>query len=79
MKEILGYAITPNESVSAWDRAEILGDFKMVHRQETKEAAAKVLSDFADKWKKTYPKVIEMLQGTHTSSLFTIIRKKSGA
>jgi putative transposase len=120
MKEILGYAITPNESLSAWeavlndlqsrgvtkpllfvtdglkgveemihrvyprgdiqrclvhvmrniawmvrtrDRAEILGDFKMVHRQETKEAAAKVLSDFADKWKKTYPKVIEMLQG----------------
>ena len=120
MKEILGYAITPNESVSAWeavlndlqsrgvtrpllfvtdglkgieemihrvfplgdiqrclvhvmrniawmvrtrDRAEILNDFKIVHKQETKESAAEVLVKFADKWKKMYPKVIEMLQG----------------
>jgi len=44
------------------DRSEILGEFKMVHSQKTKEAAVKVLSDFMDKWKKIYPKVVETVQ-----------------
>lgn len=118
-KEIIGYAVAPNESVSAWeellqdlrsrgltkpllfvadglkgiedtilrvypkadvqrcfvhvmrniawmvrtrDRAEVLADFKLIHKQETKTAAIAVLSDFADKWTKCYPKVIELVQ-----------------
>ena len=45
------------------DRAEILGDFKQVHSQKTKEAAQEILDDFARRWKSIYPKVVESVQG----------------
>nr|MDO8116436.1 IS256 family transposase [Candidatus Sigynarchaeota archaeon] len=43
------------------DRAEILGDFKQIHKQGSAIAAASVLEAFVTKWKKTYPKVIESI------------------
>ena len=41
------------------DRAEILGDFKRIHRQDSAVAAVSVLDAFVAKWKKVYPKIIE--------------------
>lgn len=45
------------------DRAEILGDFKHIHSQKTKEAAQGILDDFSRKWKAIYPKVVGSVQG----------------
>ncbi|MDY0243076.1 MAG: IS256 family transposase [Rhodospirillaceae bacterium] len=45
------------------DRAEILGDFKQVHMQKTREAAQEILNDFSKKWKPIYPRVLEGISG----------------
>ncbi|MFA5066677.1 MAG: IS256 family transposase [Candidatus Izemoplasmatales bacterium] len=45
------------------DRGEILGDFKQIHSQKTREAAQGILDDFFQKWKPIYPKVVESVQG----------------
>ncbi len=45
------------------DRAEILGDFKHIHSQKTKEAAQEILDDFSRKWEAIYPKVVGSVQG----------------
>lgn len=45
------------------DRAEILGDFKHIHSQKTKEAAREILDDFSRKWEAIYPKVVGSVQG----------------
>lgn len=128
-KEIIGYAVAPNESISLWeellqdlqsrgltrpllfvtdglkgieetilrvfpkadiqrcfvhvmrniashvrvkDRAEILGDFKLIHKQETLDAALVVMADFTAKWFNIYPKIVEMVQ--ENSYLFTFYR-----
>jgi len=114
-KELLGYAVAPNESASVWesllsdiqsrgverpllfvtdglkgieetilrfypqaglqrchvhvmrniachvrvrDRAEILGDFKQIHKQDSAAAAVSVLDAFVTKWNPIYPKII---------------------
>ncbi|MDY0374019.1 MAG: transposase, partial [Candidatus Izemoplasmatales bacterium] len=45
------------------DRAEILGDFKQLHSQKTREAAQEIINDFSKKWKPFYPKIIESICG----------------
>jgi transposase-like protein len=44
------------------DRAEILGDFKQIHYQKTRETSQGIIDDFYVKWKPIYPKVVESIR-----------------
>ncbi|WP_040513800.1 IS256 family transposase [Gracilibacillus halophilus] len=45
------------------DRSSILDDFKAVYQAKNRKEALEALEQFQNKWKKTYPKVIESVVG----------------
>lgn len=54
------------------DRKEVCDDFKMVYQASSKEVALEARGAFAEKWKTSYPKVVESIFRTITCSLSMI-------
>ena len=51
-----------SKKVRVSDRKEVLQNFKEVYQSKTKSKAEEELKQFIKKWKRKYPKVIEMLE-----------------
>src|SRR5215203_131417 len=52
--------------VSHKDRKEVAADLKLIYQASTLEQADRELSNFADKWQKTYPAVVKSWQNNWT-------------